>query len=132
MGKKTKDEVKFQQSPFQVDTPLEHAFFVDTPLIVEELKQIYKLHCGSLNHWVGGLVHITIQTCYDFQYLTMRLSGYMNAPTEPSFLDLKHGMEYLMHHLHESIVYSRNKTHITDKIPHQCYFKSGYAEIRKK
>ena len=47
---------------------------------------------------------ITVQTFYDPQYLTMRLSGYIIAPTEPAFLDLKHGMEYLMHYPHEIIM----------------------------
>ena len=36
-----------------------------------------------------------------------------------------------MHHPHEPIMYSRNKFHRTEKIPHQCYFKAGDAEIRK-
>ena len=102
-----------------------------TPLIVEELKQINKSHGRSLNHWVGIIINITVQTRYDLQYLTMRLSGYMNAPTEPAFLALKHGMEYLMHHTHEPIVYSRKKIYKTDEIPHQCYFKAGDSEIKK-
>ena len=38
-------------------------------------------------------MHITVQTSYDLQYLTMRISGYTNAPTEPAFIALKHGME---------------------------------------
>ena len=63
-----------------------------TPLIGEDLKQIDKFHGGSLNHWVGGLMHITVQTRYYLQYLTMCLSGYMYAPTEPTFLALKHGI----------------------------------------
>ena len=54
---------------------------MDTPIIVEELKQIEKSHGGSLNHWVGGLIHITVQNCYDLKYLTIRLSGYMNEST---------------------------------------------------
>ena len=58
-------------------------------------------------------MHITIQIRYDIQYLTMRLSGYMNAPTEPTFLAFKNGMEYLMHHPHEPIMYSRNKINKT-------------------
>ena len=49
-------------------------------------------------------MHTTVQTHYDLQYLTMRLSGYMNAPTEPAFIALKHVMEYHMHHPHEIIV----------------------------
>ena len=76
-------------------------------------------------------MHTTVQTHYDLQCLTMRLSGYMNAPTEPAFIDLKHLMEYLMHHPHEPIMYSRKKVHITEEISHQCYFKSGDSEIIK-
>ena len=59
----------------------------------------------SLNHWVGGLIHITVQTFYDIQYITIRLSVYMNDPIEPEFLAFGHGMEYLMHHPHETIIY---------------------------
>ena len=39
----------------------------------------------------------------------MRLIGYMNAPTEPDLLALKHGMGYLMHHPHEPIMYAKIK-----------------------
>ena len=56
----------------------------------------------------------------------------MNTPKEPDFIALKHGMENLMHHPHEPITYSRKKIHKTDKISHQCYFKSGDAKISKK
>ena len=102
-----KDEVKFQQSPFPVDTPYEIHSSWPLPLFGEELKKIEKSHGRSLNHWVGGLMHITFQTFCDLQYLTMLLSVYTNAPTEPDFIAFKHGMEYLMHHPHEPIMYSR-------------------------
>ena len=69
-------------------------------------------------------MYITVQTCYDTQYLTMRLSGYINAPTEPAFIDIKHGMEYLMYHPHEPITYLGNKINRTEDIPHQYYFKA--------
>ena len=52
-----------------------------TPLIGAELKKIEKTHGGYLNHWVGGLMHITVQNSSYLQYITMRLSGYINAPT---------------------------------------------------
>ena len=68
------------------------------------MKKIEKSHGGSLNHWVGGLMHITFQTRYDLQYLIMRLSGYINAPTEPDFIAIKYGIECLMHHPHECII----------------------------
>ena len=61
----------------------------------------------------------------------MQLSGYMNALTEHTLLTLQHGMEYLMHHQHETIMYSRKKIHNTEDIPHQCYFKSGDAKTSK-
>ena len=75
-----------------------------TPIIVEELEQIEKSHGGSLSHWVGVIVYITDQTRCNLQYLTMRLSGYINAWTEPDFLGLKNSKEYLMYHTHENIM----------------------------
>ena len=72
-------------------------------------------------------MHITAQTRYDLQYITMKLSGYMNAPTKPAFLNIKHGMEYIMHHPHEPIMYSQKKIHKTEDSIHQCYFKVGDA-----
>ena len=79
-GTKTKNEVKFQQSPFPVDTSFENTLIVATPLIGEELKQIDKSHGVSLNHWVGVTMHITVQTRYYLQYLIICLSWYINAP----------------------------------------------------
>ena len=38
----------------------------------------------------------------------------MKAPSEPAFLALRHDMEYLMHHPHEPIIYSRKKTFKTN------------------
>ena len=74
-------------------------------------------------------MHITFKTLYDLQYLTIQLSGHMNAPREPAFIAIKNGMKYPMHHPHEPIMYSRNKIHRTEESPHQCYFKAGDAEI---
>ena len=91
-GTKTEYEVKFQKSAFPTDNSFEQILFIATPLILSELKKIEKSHEGSLDQWVGGLMHITVQTSYDLQYLTMCLIGYMNAPKEPAFLDIKYGM----------------------------------------
>ena len=76
-------------------------------------------------------MNITVQTCYDLQYLTMCLSSYMNASTEPDVLALKHGMEYFMHNPHEPTMYSRNKIYKIHEIPHKSYFKVWDAEIKK-
>ena len=100
-----------------MDTYFEHTLFMDTPLIGAELKHIEKSHRGSINHWVGGLMNITVQTCYDLQFITIFLSGYMNAPTKPDFIALKNGMEYLMHYTNEPIMYSRKKINKTEKNP---------------
>ena len=37
----------------------------------------------------------------------MRLNGYINDSTEPDLLDIICEMEFLMHHTHEPILYSR-------------------------
>ena len=50
-------------------------------------------------------MHITVQSRYDIQQLTMCLSVYINAPTEPEFIALINGMGYLIHHPHEPIMY---------------------------
>ena len=51
-----------------------------------------ELHGGSLHHWVVGIMHVTVQTGDNLQYLTMRLRGYMNATTEPAFIAPRHDM----------------------------------------
>ena len=72
-------------------------------------------------------MHITDQTCYDIKYITMRLSGYMNATTETALIALKNGMEYIMQHPNEPIMYPRKKMYKTYERPHQCYLKVGDA-----
>ena len=63
----TKDEIKFQKSPFTVGTYFEKVLFVVTPITGEQLTQIENSHGGSLNHWVGGFMYINDQNHYDFQ-----------------------------------------------------------------
>ena len=75
-------------------------------------------------------MHITVQTYYDIQYLTMCISGYMNYPTEPALLSLRHGMEDLIRHPHKLIMYSRKKFRANDS-PHKCFFKAYSTEINK-
>ena len=76
-------------------------------------------------------MRITVQNLYDIQYLTMRLSGYTNAPKEPALLALRHGMDHLMHHPHEPMMYSIKKSFNKNESPHQCFFKAGDVEINK-
>ena len=49
------------------------------------IKKLENSHGGSLNHWVGGLMKITVQIHCDIQYIAMILSGYVHTPTKPSF-----------------------------------------------
>ena len=65
---------------------------MDTPLIIEELKKIEKSHGGSFYHWVGFLIHITVQVRYDLQYFTMHLIGHINSPTEHALIALRRGI----------------------------------------
>ena len=97
LGKKRKMKLNFSKSPFPIDASFEKTLFMATPFIGAELKQIEKSHGGSLNHWVGGLMYIIVQTCYDLQYLTMRLSGYMNAPAtrRNTYNHLEPNIEYI-------------------------------------
>ena len=57
----------------------------------------------------------------------MSLSCYMNAPTESTFLALRHGMEYLMHQPHEPIMYPTKENFKINERPHQCFFNAGSA-----
>ena len=61
----------------------------------------------------------------------MILSGYINVPTEPVFIALRHGMEYLMHNQHEPIIYSRKNIFKTNYIQIQCFFKAVSAAINQ-
>ena len=85
---KTKEDIKIQKSIFPTDTLFENGPFIVTPLIGDEFKQLESKNLGSLNHWVGCLMNITVQTRYGLQYFTTLLSGYMNAPTEPALFAL--------------------------------------------
>lgn len=97
--------IKFQSAPFPTDPKFERTLFEAIPLVGDKLKQVEKQHGGSLNHWVGGLMHIGVQTRYDLAYTCMRLSGYMCAPSIPAFQALHQTMEYLFHHPHLPIMY---------------------------
>ena len=61
----------------------------------------------------------------------MRLIGYMNASTVPALIDIRHGMEYIMRHPHEPIMYSR-MFYKTNEIPHQCLLKAWDTEIKNQ
>ena len=67
-------------------------------------------------------MNISVQTCYDLQYLTMQSNEYINDPTEPACLALRHGMEYLMHPSYKHIMYPIKKYFKVNEIPQQRFF----------
>ena len=73
----------------------------------------------------------TVQTQYYFQYLTMKLIGYMNDPTEPAFFAFHHGMDFLMHHPHGTIMYSSKNIFKVNESPLQYFLKLGKADINQ-
>ena len=54
----------------------------------------------------------------------------MSDPIELEFLTLQHGMEYIVYHQHEPIIYSRKRIFITNEIPLQYLFKAVSVEIK--
>ena len=66
-------------------------------------------------------MHITVQTRYDLQYITMRLCGYLNYLIEPSFLALSLDMEYIMYHLHEPMMYSKDEIFLKTRAHFNVY-----------
>ena len=104
---------------------------MDRPLILEDLKSIDQSHRWSINYWVEGLIHINVRTWYGLQYLTMRLSGYMNYPKEQELISLYHGMEYLRQHPHEPIMYSPKHIFKLNNSPLQCFFRYYKSEINQ-
>ena len=61
----------------------------------------------------------------------MHLRGYMNSPTEPEFIALRHGMEYLMNLTNKNIIYLRKNIFKLNERPHKCFFKADSEEIKK-
>ena len=60
----------------------------------------------------------------------MHISVCIDSPAEPAFHALKHGMEYLLQHPHEPIIYAKNILQKNSNL-HQHFFKSGDVEINK-
>ena len=54
----------------------------------------------------------------------------MNSPTQPEFIAIRHGMEYLMHQPHEPIIYSTKNILKLNEIPNQFFFKAGSEEVK--
>jgi hypothetical protein len=79
-------------SPFLAYSQFERHLY-DSPILTgSALHAVEKSYGGSLCHWNGILLHVTITTRMDLGYAIMRLSGYLAAPTEAIFEALDHTM----------------------------------------
>ena len=47
----------------------------------------------------------------------------MTDTTEPAYIFLVHGIEYLIDHPHQPIIYPRNNIFILNQIPYQCFLR---------
>ena len=74
-------------------------------------------------------MQIIVWTLYDLWTLTMRIIGYIYSSTGPGSFSLIHGMEYIMHHPHEPIMYSRNQNLKINKSTHQWFFNERSTDI---
>jgi hypothetical protein len=80
----------------------------DSPILTgSTLHDIKKQYGGSLFHWNGILLHVTITTHVDLGYAIMPISGYLAAPTKVIFKALDHTMQYLYFNRHKPIFYPR-------------------------
>ena len=74
-------------------------------------------------------MHICVWTRVDLNYAVTRLSGYMACPKSTCFLILHQLMQYLYHHPHYPIFYSRgSSSHL--HLGASC--KQGSAEQGRK
>ena len=55
----------------------------------------------------------------------------MNDTMQTAFITLRHGIQYLMHHPQENIMYSRNKITKLNDISYQSFFKTDSVDIIK-
>jgi hypothetical protein len=73
----------------------------DSPIFTgSKLHALEKQYVGSLFHWNGILLHVTITTRLDLGYSIMRISGYLAAPTEVIFKAIDHTIRYLYFYHH--------------------------------
>jgi hypothetical protein len=119
--------VPFESGPFPTDSKFELELFHSLPLSPDEKKIYEDHHNGSLSHWIGAFTHAVVFTRPDIAYATMRLSGYMAAPSAASYEALYQFMCYLYHHKHLPIMYP-SKQPKTMK-PVEMHWNRGAAEL---
>ena len=104
------EKVKYESSPFLLDSKFEYELYTVLPMTLEELEEAEKKHKGKQNKCTEALQHILVWSREDISYTVIRLSGYNAAPSLPCWRVLDHLMRYLFHKSHVPIMLSRNKT----------------------
>jgi hypothetical protein len=92
-------------SPFPADSSFETKLY-DSPILTgSALHKLENKYDGSLFHWNGIILHITITTRVDMGHAIMRLSGYLASPNEAIFEALDQTMRYLYFYCHIPSMY---------------------------
>jgi hypothetical protein len=87
-------------SIFPNDSSVDQCLYEASVLTGPALKAIELKHGGSLYHWNGALLHVSITSRVEINYAIMRIAGYI-------FEGLAHMMLYLYHFHHVPIMYPR-------------------------
>jgi hypothetical protein len=91
-------------SPFPTDSSFEQRLFKSPVLVGASLEKIEDQHGGSLYHWNGVLLHVTVTTRVDINYAIMRIAGYLLPPNDVIFEGLSHTTRHLFFFRHIPIV----------------------------
>jgi len=67
--------VKYESSPFPLDSKFEYEIFSALPMTDEELAQTEMKYKGRYNYWTGALQHISVWSTQDTSHAVMGLSG---------------------------------------------------------
>ena len=98
------------------------------PLTPKEHTTYVLKHNGSLEKWVGFLLHVRQGSHVDLAYAVMRLSTFMSNPCGLAYDALHMCMRYLYHHPHFPIMYPNKQFKDTTLRTH---FEAGKAEFKR-
>jgi hypothetical protein len=92
--------------PFQMDSSFEQRLYEANVLTGYALRDVELQYGGSLFHWNGVLLHVTLTTRSYIGYTIMHIAGYLATPKIVIFEGLEHTMRYLYVYHHIPILYS--------------------------
>ena len=96
------EKVKYESSPFPLDSKFEYELYTALPMSEDELETIEKKYNGKYNKWTGVLQHIAVWSRQDTSHAAMRLSGYNTTPSLPCWKALYHKCDtYTINHMYQ-------------------------------